>query len=535
MPSRLRKKTNAKKDMKSYETRKCRTKPSPSPPYTKEQMRAAVQRVLEGKPMAAAARDNCVPRTSLLYKAKGLRPLEKKMGPKTILTSHEEKFIGNSVLSISKAGFPTTRVELLDSVQRLLGEIQRENPFTQNRPGKKWLECFLKRHPSVTLRTPQNLTNSRASIKQHQILEWSSVVYSYLVENDYAQILHDPMRVFNGDESAFFLCPKGEKVLAQKGNKIIYQHVNNDEKECITVLVTANAAGQFAPPLLVFKYERIPSEILDGVDPSFGIGKSESGRPETALAVDLARAVSGLPTQSRFVALARDSSSLIPTVTMVSSKQNIARAALAIALVIKRKRERRNRRRIWVKEWVLQRKLFGVYTTLLPELTASDPKMYMNFVRMSATNFQELLSKISPLIKKQDTTMRESIQPGERLAVTLRFLASGDSYYSLSYLFRIPVQTISKIVPECCDAIYRCLQSFVKRYAPPDVFDRPDENGDDILGTWRNDSVPDNLLFPLHPSSAGRNVSNACKNIRDEFKEYFVSSQGEVPWQHKFI
>ncbi|KAF6217229.1 hypothetical protein GE061_001583 [Apolygus lucorum] len=271
MPSRLRKKTNAKKDMK------CRTKPSPSPPYTEEQMRAAVQQVLEGKPMAAAARDNCVPRTSLLYKAKGLRPLEKKMGPKTILTSHEEKFIENWVLSISKAGFPTTRVELLDSVQRLLREIQRENPFTQNRPGKEWLEYFLKRHPSVTLRTPQNLTNSRASIKQHQILEWSSAVYSYLVENDYAQILHHPIRVFNADESAFFLCPKGEKVLAQKGNKTIYQHVNNDEKECITVLVTANAAGQFAPPLLVFKYERIPSEILDGVDPSFGIGKSESG------------------------------------------------------------------------------------------------------------------------------------------------------------------------------------------------------------------------------------------------------------------
>ncbi|KAF6199341.1 hypothetical protein GE061_007367 [Apolygus lucorum] len=96
MPSRLRKKTNAKKDMK------CRTKPSPSPPYTEEQMRAAVQQVLEGKPMAAAARDNCVPRTSLLYKAKGLRPLEKKMGPKTILTSHEEKFIENWVLSLSK-------------------------------------------------------------------------------------------------------------------------------------------------------------------------------------------------------------------------------------------------------------------------------------------------------------------------------------------------------------------------------------------------------------------------------------------------
>ncbi|CAH1989179.1 unnamed protein product [Acanthoscelides obtectus] len=54
--------------------------------------------------------------------------------------------------------------------------------------------------------------------------------------------------------------------------------------------------------------------------------------------------------------------------------------------------------------------------------------------------------------------MRLAISVEERLAITLRFLASGDSYRSLSYLFRVPQQTISKIIPECWDAIYRCLK-----------------------------------------------------------------------------
>ena len=34
----------------------------------------------------------------------------------------------------------------------------------------------------------------------------------------------------------------------------------------------------------------------------------------------------------------------------------------------------------------------------------------------------------------------------------------GESYTSLQYLYRIPKQTISKIVPEVCDAIHTALK-----------------------------------------------------------------------------
>lgn len=53
--------------------------------------------------------------------------------------------------------------------------------------------------------------------------------------------------------------------------------MNNDEKECLTVVITANAAGDVAPPMIVFRYERIPKELALSVPESWGIGKSESG------------------------------------------------------------------------------------------------------------------------------------------------------------------------------------------------------------------------------------------------------------------
>ncbi|KAI0242651.1 hypothetical protein LSAT2_012155, partial [Lamellibrachia satsuma] len=83
-----------------------------------------------------------------------------------------------------------------------------------------------------------------------------------------------------------------------------------------------------------------------------------------------------------------------------------------------------------------------------------------NFLRMQQPQFDELLAKVTPIIEKRDTRMRESISPAERLAITLRFLASGmcDSYQSLEYLYRISTSAISHIIPETCEAIYQVMK-----------------------------------------------------------------------------
>lgn len=69
------------------------------------------------------------------------------------------------------------------------------------------------------------------------------------------------------------------------------------------------------------------------------------------------------------------------------------------------------------------------------------------------------MQKVTPLTQKRDTNMREAIPPEERLAVTLRFLATGESFTSLQYQFRISQTTLSSIIiPEVCDAIYTVLK-----------------------------------------------------------------------------
>lgn len=91
------------------------------------------------------------------------------------------------------------------------------------------------------------------------------------------------------------------------------------------------------------------------------------------------------------------------------------------------------------------------------ELKDEEPKLYQNFMRMTSEQFNHLLSLVSPLIAKKDTVMRKSISPSDRLILTLRYLATGDSFRSLQYLFRIPANTISIIIPKVLDAIYKVL------------------------------------------------------------------------------
>lgn len=81
---------------------------------------------------------------------------------------------------------------------------------------------------------------------------------------------------------------------------------------------------------------------------------------------------------------------------------------------------------------------------------------------MSSADFEFILNQIGPTISKKDTKWRKSISAKVRLAVTLRFLATGDSYQSLHYLFKISAQVISIIVPEVCKALIEVLKDFVK-------------------------------------------------------------------------
>jgi hypothetical protein len=72
-----------------------------------------------------------------------------------------------------------------------------------------------------------------------------------------------------------------------------------------------------------------------------------------------------------------------------------------------------------------------------------------------------LLQKIGPRIQRKDKKYFEAIPASIRLAVTLRYLASGDSFTSLMYTFKISKQLIAMTVPEVCEPLITALKEYV--------------------------------------------------------------------------
>ena len=101
----------------------------------------------------------------------------------------------------------------------------------------------------------------------------------------------------------------------------------------------------------------------------------------------------------------------------------------------------------------------GHYSRLMEELRCEDANSFKNFVRVDPEMFAELVERVTHRIWKQDTPYRQAIEPVMKVTITLRHLATGDSYHSLMYGFRVPHNTISKFVLEVCEAI-------VAEYAP---------------------------------------------------------------------
>ena len=71
---------------------------------------------------------------------------------------------------------------------------------------------------------------------------------------------------------------------------------------------------------------------------------------------------------------------------------------------------------------------------------------------MLSERFDHLLSLVEEKTKKQ-TNIREPISPVERLAITLRYLASGVSQQSIVFLFKVTHSPITRIVNQVCGAL----------------------------------------------------------------------------------
>ena len=104
------------------------------------------------------------------------------------------------------------------------------------------------------------------------------------------------------------------------------------------------------------------------------------------------------------------------------------------------------------RNWIKRRHERGYFNNIIQELRIEDQFGFREMFRMDVTDFENILAKISDIISPKER-LGGTNQADERLALTLRFLATGETFPSLSFQYRISLNAVSYIIKGCCKAI----------------------------------------------------------------------------------
>lgn len=177
----------------------------------------------------------------------------------------------------------------INDVRKLAYDVLAANPYLHNpfnketkMAGKKWYYSFLSRHPNLSLRQPENISIARCKgFNRTNVYGFFNILEKLVDENDI-----DAFHIYNVDESGFSTVQKkSPKILASKGKHQVGFIASGERGINTTLVCCCNAAGNYIPPMIIFKRQRMHPALRNGCLPGSIIEISESGYINTDLFV----------------------------------------------------------------------------------------------------------------------------------------------------------------------------------------------------------------------------------------------------------
>lgn len=132
----------------------------------------------------------------------------------------------------------------------------------------------------------------------------------------------------------------------------------------------------------------------------------------------------------------------------------------AVVYLLLKNKDNNHKRKIWSQLWFIERHKFG-HNHLIDEYRHC-PRTFREYMKMSEESYLLLLDLVGNSISKQDTVMRLSISAHDRLAATIRFLATGESLSDLQARCNISRAALSSILPATCQAKIVALKNYLR-------------------------------------------------------------------------
>uniref|UniRef100_A0A2L2YKN8 DDE-1 domain-containing protein n=1 Tax=Parasteatoda tepidariorum TaxID=114398 RepID=A0A2L2YKN8_PARTP len=168
-----------------------------------------------------------------------------------VFTDEEELLLSEYFLTSSKIHYGLTFLQaraLAFQYAEKLGKAMPSSWNVKECAGIDWMQAFMKRHPGLSLRKPENTSLSRAtSFNKKNVDEFFDNLYAVMEKYKFK-----PDRILNTDETGITTVLQSPKVIAQTGKKQVGQAVSGERGELVSFCGIVSATGNSIPPVFIF-------------------------------------------------------------------------------------------------------------------------------------------------------------------------------------------------------------------------------------------------------------------------------------------
>ncbi|KAJ8043342.1 Tigger transposable element-derived protein 2 [Holothuria leucospilota] len=205
-----------------------------------------------------------------------------KLGPTSCFSSVQEEELKKHMLELESRGFGLTPMEIRTLAYDYAEANNIEHKFNKQKrvAGYSWLEAFMRRNPSLSLRKPEPLSLARSmGMNKVRVQNFQSQLQDIFVRENFFDC---PKAIYNVDETGISQVHKPPKIIGAKGKKNIYS-TSSEKGTTVTAVVCGNAAGDFIPPFLIFKWKRSNPLLATGAPSGTVVELSENGWIDKAI------------------------------------------------------------------------------------------------------------------------------------------------------------------------------------------------------------------------------------------------------------
>ena len=125
-------------------------------------------------------------------------------------------------------------------------------------------------------KTSEHHSLGRSSVTKESLLAWYSNFKKFIEDKELSHVIQSPERIFNLDETAFYLNSNRGKFIGKK-HECLQQVCTTIEKENVTVAINFSAAGEMAPPMVILKRQKLSKSLQQCVPLGMIVQRSSSG------------------------------------------------------------------------------------------------------------------------------------------------------------------------------------------------------------------------------------------------------------------